>query len=653
MKKRTQLVLMSAAILTVASATMHSSELGIFSDNVKAESNESSANKVTSDDITVAKADRNLMLVRMHNAQKDKALFADLKTVAETNSDTADSKFDASHSLIQSIKSQIDKARLENESRNDEIKNDESELASIEDKLAKIEKDKNDEIAKLEELKKAVDADENLISDLSRLIDAKKLQLKEKSDEAYSLYKKIIVSKRKIESNTDLIEYQSKFVELIENGIDSIKKEFNGKVDLDDVTSLLDAANKDFIIASSEFDRRDRKVIELMKKRDDEYLAEKLKSLKAYSADIVGKSASVDNINSSSDSTIKTATLISDSSTKKPKIMTPIVKTESKRSNDGEFIVRSVDTEGRALDEVRYDYKDGGKLTVEPQSIEHYSHLKAAFVALDGSSIDVDPTKPFEASKRGTLIYVYDKTEIEDPSDRIQRPKTPESDSETKKTDTVKDSSTNNKTKSENDTVDQKSNVSDRRAALITQMDRSNGLQRSDDGILTHVILKKVDGKLTVEGSISKDLLSPHSIKDQGFDKVIIKLSDGSVVGEFKINDDYSFKGYLSKTVEMNSSLLFEYGGKTYNFTYREQNERVAQSSENDNHEETLSANSDDSSSTNSDTHRDSDQQTSKTSKDKILPKTGQSSNIVSIVVGSIMTVAGISITLIKKFAKM
>lgn len=491
MKKRTRFVLMSAAILIVASAAMHSSELGIFNENVKADSSESSTNETSSNDLILAKTDRDLMLVRMHNAQKDKVLFTDLKTSAETSLDSANSKFEASHSLIQSIKSQIDKAKVENESRNSELKNDESDLAVIEDKLVKIERDKNDEIVKLEELKRAADSDETLISNLSRLIDSKKSQLKEKSDEAYSLYKKIITNKRKIELNNDLIDYQSKFIELILNGIDSIKKQFNGKIDLAEVTDSLDSANKEFIIASSEFDRRDRKVTELMKNRDDGFLAEKLKSLKAYSDDTLNNSDDVDIANSISDRTIKTASFVSDSNTTNSKIMKPVVKTESKISANGEFIVRSVDTDGRALDEVRYDYKDGDKLTVEPQSIDNYKHLKASFVALDGSSIDVDPTKSFEASKRGTLIYVYDKTEIEDPSDRIQRPKTSDSSVIDQNLENTKDSNVDSKAKSESQVTEHKLSATTRQAASITQLDRSNGLQRSDDGILTHVRLKK------------------------------------------------------------------------------------------------------------------------------------------------------------------
>lgn len=654
MKKRTRFVLMSAAILIVASAAMHSSELVIFSNNVKADSNESANNETSGNDLILAKTDRDLMLVRMHNAHRDKVLFTDLKTSAETSLDAANSKFEASNGLIQSIKSQIDKAKVENESRNSELKNDESDLAVIEDKLVKIERDKNDEIVKLEELKRAADSDETLISDLSRLIDSKKSQLKDKSDEAYSLYKKIITNKRKIELNNDLIDYQSKFIELILNGIDSIKKQFNGKIDLAEVADSLDSANKEFIIASSEFDRRDRKVTELMKNRDDGFLAEKLKSLKAYSDDTLNNSDGVDVANSISDRSIKTASFVSDSNTANSKITKPVVKTESKKSANGEFIVRSVDADGHALDEVRYDYKDGDKLTVEPQSIDNYKHLKASFVALDGSSIDVDPTKSFEASKRGTLIYVYDKTEIEDPSDRIQRTKTSDSGVIDQNLEITKDFNTDSKTKSERQGAEHKSSATTRQAASITQLDRSNGLQRSDDGILTHVRLKKVDDRLTVEGLVSKDLISPHSARDHGFDKVIVKSSDGSVVGEFKINDDYSFKGELSKTVETNSSLLFEYGGKTYNFTYKEKyGLDSTKSSKNDNNAETNEVDSKTSSLINDDSDHSTGQYTSSSSKDKILPKTGQSSNLASIVVGSIMTVTGISITLIKKFVKM
>lgn len=110
----------------------------------------------------------------------------------------------------------------------------------------------------------------------------------------------------------------------------------------------------------------------------------------------------------------------------------------------------------------------------------------------------------------------------------------------------------------------------------------------------------------------------------------------------------------MSKIVEANSSLLFEYGGKTYNFTYKEKDGLDStKSSKNDNNVETNEADSKTSSLTNDDSGHSTGQYTSSSSKDKILPKTGQSSNIVSIVVGSIMTVTGVSITFIKKFVKM
>ena len=98
----------------------------------------------------------------------------------------------------------------------------------------------------------------------------------------------------------------------------------------------------------------------------------------------------------------------------------------------------------------------------------------------------------------------------------------------------------------------------------------------------------------------------------------------------------------MNKDIKSNTALLAEYGDKIYNLMYRIQD----QSSNSDQQQDQLPDNSEGSNS--QDGGRSSNDKT--VSKSKILPKTGQSSNLTSIILGSVMTTAGIAVSVIKKF---
>ena len=193
------------------------------------------------------------------------------------------------------------------------------------------------------------------------------------------------------------------------------------------------------------------------------------------------------------------------------------------------------------------------------------------------------------------------------------------------------------------DTKNDKNDAQPNRAASVSRIDRSNGIQQSDDGMLTGVKFAKAeDGSISVEGLISRDLLGSKTLKDSGFDKIIIKTTDGEIIGEFAIGEDFKFSGKLNKDIKSNTALSAEYGGKIYNLMYRVQD----QSSNSDQRHDQLSDNSEGSNS--QDGGQSSNDKT--VSKSKILPKTGQSSNLTSIILGSIMTTAGIAVSVLKKF---
>ena len=759
MKKRTNLVLMSAAILTVASAAMHSSEFEIFDDHVKAESNDTTGSETTANDLTLAKADRDASEKKLNEAKKNKALFTDLKAASDAGTSILNSEFTATHALIDSTNKSIVKAKEDNKSQQATIADQEKivkdaeeriinlvnvrdlalnkmvdlensklagnkslvkaqtsmsgmtkEVAELEKQLPKLKeeyKSSNDELNRIKKLlaaaekdlseakdddaksnargnirtfntalkdaqaefdlksnevksteqkivsnKAQIASDKEAISAASKDVGKIKLAIEEQSkavednqglikeqvEKAYTAYKAIGLANEAIEVNNDLIESQTQFVKDVEKGIDKLKEDFKTKIATpDEAKGLLDAATTDFNNATDEYKNKDKTLSDLRQAKRVNDLNEKSKVLNLYLQLPNVKPADDSGLDDASDRILKQNNSVSDADKKaaaerRRKIaekFSPIITTEAKKSEKGTFIVRSIDSEGRALDEVRYDYNDGDKLQVSPQQIDHYKYLKASFIAEDGSVTEVDPTKPFEASKRGTLLYVYDKNEIDDPSDRVKREKT-----EDKKDDKINTA---------NSVGDAKNDTQPNRAASVSRIDRSNGIQQSDDGMLTGVkFVKAEDGSISVEGLISRDLLGSKTLKDSGFDKIIIKTTDGEIIGEFAIGEDFKFSGKLNKDIKSNTALLAEYGGKIYNLMYRIQD----QSSNSDQRQDQLSDNSEGSNS--QDGGQSSNDKT--VSKSKILPKTGQSSNLTSIILGSIMTTAGIAVSVLKKF---
>lgn len=762
MKKRTQLVLMSAAILTVASAAMHSSELGIFSDNVKAESNESASKETSSNDLTLAKTERDASEKKLNEAKKNKALFTDLKAAVDAGASILNSEFTATHAIIDATNKEIAKAKEDNKSQQsiieeqekivkaaeerivnlvnvrdialnkmvdlensklagnkslvkaqtsmssmskvvdelekqlpklkEEYKSSNDELNRIKKLLAAAEKDlseakdddaksnargniktfktalndaqadfdmKSNEVKSTEQKiasnKAQIASDKEAISTASKDVGKIKLAIEEQSkavednqglikeqvEKAYTAYKAIGLANEAIEANNDLIESQTQFVKDVEKGIDKLKEDFKTKIATsDEAKGLLDAATTDFDNAVEEYKAKDKDLSDLRQSKRVNDLNEKSKALNLYLQLPNVKPADDAGLDDASDRILKQNNSVSDADKKaaterRRKIaekFAPIIMTESKKSEKGTFIVRSIDSEGRALDEVRYDYNDGDKLQVSPQQIDHYKYLKASFIDEDGSVAEVDPTEPFEASKRGTLIYVYDKSEIDDPSDRVKREKT-----EDKKDDKI------NAASSVSDTKNDKNDAQPNRAASVSRIDRSNGIQQSDDGMLTGVKFAKAeDGSISVEGLISRDLLGSKTLKDSGFDKIIIKTTDGEIIGEFAIGEDFKFSGKLNKDIKSNTAILAEYGGKIYNLMYRIRD----QSSNSDQQQDRSSADSEGSNS--QDGGQSSNDKT--VSKSKILPKTGQSSNLASIILGSVMTTTGIAVSVLKKF---
>lgn len=759
MKKRTNLVLMSAAILTVASAAMHSSEFEIFDDHVKAESNDTTGSETTANDLTLAEADRDASEKKLNEAKKNKALFTDLKAASDAGTSILNSEFTATHALIDSTNKSIVKAKEDNKSQQATIADQEKivkdaeeriinlvnvrdlalnkmvdlensklagnkslvkaqtsmsgmtkEVAELEKQLPKLKeeyKSSNDELNRIKKLlaaaekdlsdakdddaksnargniktfntalkdaqadfdmksdevksteqkiasnKAQIASDKEAISAASKDVGKIKLAIEEQSkavednqglikeqvEKAYTAYKAIGLANEAIEANNDLIESQTQFVKDVEKGIDKLKEDFKTKIATsDEAKGLLDAATTDFDNAADEYKTKDKTLSDLRQAKRVNDLNEKSKALNLYLQLPNVKPADDAGLDDASDRILKQNNSLSDADKKaaaerRRKIaekFSPIITTEAKKSEKGTFIVRSIDSEGRALDEVRYDYNDGDKLQVSPQQIDHYKYLKASFIAEDGSVTEVDPTKPFEASKRGTLLYVYDKNEIDDPSDRVNREKT-----EDKKDDKINTATS---------VGDAKNDTQPNRAASVSRIDRSNGIQQSDDGMLTGVKFAKAeDGSIFVEGLISRDLLGSKTLKDSGFDKIIIKTTDGEIIGEFAIGEDFKFSGKLNKDIKSNTALSAEYGGKIYNLMYRVQD----QSSNSDQRHDQLSDNSEGSNS--QDGGQSSNDKT--VSKSKILPKTGQSSNLTSIILGSIMTTAGIAVSVLKKF---
>ena len=222
--------------------------------------------------------------------------------------------------------------------------------------------------------------------------------------------------------------------------------------------------------------------------------------------------------------------------------------------------------------------------------------------------------------------------------------------------DAKKDEAKKDEAKTDEAKKDEAKKEEDKKDAAAVTDAKTDEFQKSEDGVLTDVrFFKTEDGKLNVEGSVNKDLLGSKTLKDAGFDKVILKNAKGEVVGEFAVNEDYKFYGTLTKEVKPEDKVTAEYGGKSYELVFKVK-DVVAKEDKKDDQAAKDDQKAKDDQAAKDDQKAQEDKSASKdaekTSKSQVLPNTGQSSNLGSIVLGSIMSAAGVALTVLRKFKK-
>ena len=675
MNKRTKIVLASAAALTVAAAGAYSTGLNVFDGNVKAESNDANANKeVTSTDITLAKTEYKEADKKVKEADKNKALFTDFKAAVDAGTSILTSDFTTTNALIDVNKDEIEKAKADNTAQEAIIKEQEKIAKAAEERAANISNvrdvaanklnelestkaDVNKDLAKannaisaankdaaevekqLAPLKEAYNTANTELTRAKKLLSAAEQSLSEAKDDEAKAEARASVRTFKIALNNAQTDFDNKAeaVKAAEGKLAEIKSQADAaKADAEKATAELNRVNGLIATQSNAVEDNQNMIKEQVAKATDAYKA-------------IGLAKSMIEVNNDK---IEAKTQYIKDLTKgiedlkedyKTKTATPaeVKALLDAATEDAKKAAEEFKAKDQALADARQQ-KRTAELDAKVKELKALLELPKAAVKPAETEKPAE-TKPTETDKPAEKA----KDEEVKPAAEIKDAKKDEAEKDEAKTDEAKkDEAKKDEAKKEEDKKD---------AAAVKDA-KTDEFQKSEDGVLTDVrFFKTEDGKLNVEGSVNKDLLGSKTLKDAGFDKVVLKNAKGEVVGEFAVNEDYKFYGTLTKEVKPEDKVTAEYGGKSYELVFKVK-DAVAKEDKKDDQ-----AAKDDQKTKEDQTAKD-DQKTQedkpankdaeKTSKSQILPNTGQSSNLGSIVLGSIMSAAGVALTVLRKFKK-
>lgn len=675
MNKRTKIVLASAAALTVAAAGAYSTGLNVFDGNVKAESNDTNANKeVTSTDITLAKTEYKEADKKVKEADKNKALFTDFKAAVDAGTSILTSDFTTTNALIDVNKDEIEKAKADNTAQEAVIKEQEKIAKAAEERAANISNvrdvaanklndlestkaDVNKDLAKannaisaankdaaevekqLAPIKEAYNTANTELTRAKKLLSAAEQSLSEAKDDEAKAEARASVRTFKIALNNAQTDFDNKAeaVKAAESKLAEIKSQADAaKADAEKATAELNRVNGLIATQSNAVEDNQNMIKEQVAKATDAYKAIGLaKSMIEVNNDkIEAKTQYIKDLTKGiedlkEDYKTKTATPV------EVKALLDAATEDAKKAAE-EFKAKD-----QALADARQQ-KRTAELDAKVKELKALLELPKA-AAKPAETEKPAETKPAETDKPAEKA----KDEEVKPAAEIKDAKKDEAKKDEAKTDEAK----KDEAKKEEDKKEE-----DKKDAAAVKDAKTDEFQKSEDGVLTDVrFFKTEDGKLNVEGSVNKDLLGSKTLKDAGFDKVVLKNAKGEVVGEFAVNEDYKFYGTLTKEVKPEDKVTAEYGGKSYELVFKvkdvvaKEDKKDDQAAKDDQKaKEDQTAKDDQKAQDDKSANKDAE----KTSKSQILPNTGQSSNLGSIVLGSIMSAAGVALTVLRKFKK-
>ena len=700
MNKRTKIVLASAAALTVAAAGAYSTGLNVFDGNVKAESNDANANKeVTSTDITLAKTEYKEADKKVKEADKNKALFTDFKAAVDAGTSILTSDFTTTNALIDVNKDEIKKAEEDNKAQEAVIKEQEKIAKAAEERAANISNvrdvaanklnelestkaDVNKDLAKannaisaankdaaevekqLAPLKEAYNTANTELTRAKKLLSAAEQSLSEAKDDEAKAEARASVRTFKIALNNAQTDFDNKAeaVKAAESKLAEIKSQADAaKADAEKATAELNRVNGLIATQSNAVEDNQNMIKEQVAKATDAYKAIGLaKSMIEVNNDkIEAKTQYIKDLTKGiedlkEDYKTKTATpaevkALLDAATEDAKKAAEEFKAKDQALADARQQKRTAELDAKAKE--LKALLELPKAAAKPAETE-----KPAETAKPAETVKpVETTKPAETAK---------PAETEKPAEtkpaETDKPAAKAKDEEVKPAAEIKDAKKDEAKKDEAKTDEAKKDEAkkeeDKKDAAAVKDAKTDEFQKSEDGVLTDVrFFKTEDGKLNVEGSVNKDLLGTKTFKDAGFDKVVLKNAKDEVVGEFAVNEDYKFYGMLTKEVKPEDKVTAEYGGKSYELVFKvkdvvaKEDKKDDQAAKDDQKaKEDQTAKDDQKAQDDKSANKDAE----KTSKSQVLPNTGQSSNLGSIVLGSIMSAAGVALTVLRKFKK-
>lgn len=695
MNKRTKIVLASAAALTVAAAGAYSTGLNVFDGNVKAESNDANANKeVTSTDITLAKTEYKEADKKVKEADKNKALFTDFKAAVDAGTSILTSDFTTTNALIDVNKDEIKKAEEDNKAQEAVIKEQEKIAKAAEERAANISNvrdvaanklnelestkaDVNKDLAKannaisaankdaaevekqLAPLKEAYNTANTELTRAKKLLSAAEQSLSEAKDDEAKAEARASVRTFKIALNNAQTDFDNKAeaVKAAEGKLAEIKSQADAaKADAEKATAELNRVNGLIATQSNAVEDNQNMIKEQVAKATDAYKA-------------IGLAKSMIEVNNDK---IEAKTQYIKDLTKGIEDLKENYKTKTATPAEVKALLDAATEDAKkAAEEFKAKYQALADARQQKRTAEldaKAKELKALLELPKAAAKPAETEKPAETAKPAETVKPVETTkpaettkqaETEKPAEtkpaETDKPAEKAKDEEVKPAAEIKDAKTDEAKKDEAKTDEAKKEEYKKDAAAVKDA-KTDEFQKSEDGVLTDVrFFKTEDGKLNVEGSVNKDLLGSKTLKDAGFDKVVLKNAKGEVVGEFAVNEDYKFYGTLTKEVKPEDKVTAEYGGKSYELVFKvkdvvaKEDKKDDQAAKDDQKaKEDQTAKDDQKTQDDKSANKDAE----KTSKSQILPNTGQSSNLGSIVLGSIMSAAGVALTVLRKFKK-
>ena len=700
MNKRTKIVLASAAALTVAAAGAYSTGLNVFDGNVKAESNDANANKeVTSTDITLAKTEYKEADKKVKEADKNKALFTDFKAAVDAGTSILTSDFTTTNALIDVNKDEIEKAKADNTAQEAIIKEQEKIAKAAEERAANISNvrdvaanklnelestkaDVNKDLAKANNaisaankdaaeaekqvapLKEAYNTANTELTRAKKLLSAAEQSLSEAKDDEAKAEARASVRTFKIALNNAQTDFDNKAeaVKAAEGKLAEIKSQADAaKADAEKATAELNKVNGLIATQSKAVEDNQNMIKEQVAKATDAYKAiglaksmievnnDKIEAKTQYIKDLTKGIEDLKENYKTKTATPAEVKALLDAATEDAKKAAEEFKAKDQALADARQQKRTAELDAKAKE--LKALLELPKAAAKPAETE-----KPAETAKPAETVKpVETTKPAETAK---------PAETEKPAEtkpaETDKPAAKAKDEEVKPAAEIKDAKKDEAKKDEAKTDEAKKDEAkkeeDKKDAAAVKDTKTDEFQKSEDGVLTDVrFFKTEDGKLNVEGSVNKDLLGTKTFKDAGFDKVVLKNAKDEVVGEFAVNEDYKFYGTLTKEVKPEDKVTAEYGGKSYELVFKVKDVVVKEDKKDDQAakddqkaKDDQAAKDDQKAQEDKSTNKDAE----KTSKSQILPNTGQSSNLGSIVLGSIMSAVGVALTVLRKFKK-